>query len=274
MRKVILLILTFISIIALILQYGSDPLIKMMNLEPRAGLRVESNQKAKVYIDDKELGNTPYQNETLSQGEYKIALKKEDQATSSGEFSWQGFVRLNEGTLTVVNRELSDNRSASSGETITLDMGKGVTIVSTPSVAEIKVDGKDMGRTPISIPELEPGEHQFLISKANFLKRNIRATLVEGYNLTLTVDLAQDEADLSKISTEPTLKTSEVIIKQTPVGFLRVRAQANLNSDEIGRVNPGETHILLEELPNWNRIRLPDGKEGYVSSSYTEKKSQ
>ncbi|MBI2022723.1 PEGA domain-containing protein [Candidatus Daviesbacteria bacterium] len=271
MRKAVIILLTFISIIALILRFGSKPLIKTLGLEPRAGLRVESDQKSKVTINGQEVGSTPYQNQNLKEGEYQVSLKKEE-ATSSSGLVWQGYVKLYGGTVTVVNRELSEKQSQASGEIITLEKGKGVTVISNPSSAQVLIDGKAVGRTPISISSIAPGEHQFLISKENFLKRSIRVTLEDGYNLTLNVDLAQDEVDLTKIVTVPIKETQQVIVTQTPTGFLRVREEANLNSKEVARVAPGDTLTLLEEIPNWNRVRLPDGKEGYVSSSYTEKK--
>lgn len=283
MRKVLLIILIFLSLLALFIRFGTNPLLKSLGLESRAGLRVEANKKAKVFIcqaqnpscqaSPQDLGSTPYQDENLSQGQYLVFLKDEESTDSAKEkFAWKGYVKLNSGTLSVVNRELAQTKAVSSGEVITLEKGKGVTLISTPSSAQVTMDGKDLGRTPISISEIEVGEHQFLISKDNFLKRSIRATLVEGFNLTINVDLAIAEVDLSKIPTEPIIKTPQVLIKQTPTGFLRVRAEANINSAEIGRVTPGETLVLLEEIPNWNKIRTKDGKEGYVSSSYTEKK--
>jgi SH3-like domain-containing protein len=29
---------------------------------------------------------------------------------------------------------------------------------------------------------------------------------------------------------------------------------------------------MLEEIPNWYRVRLSDGKEGYISAAYAQKK--
>ena len=64
-----------------------------------------------------------------------------------------------------------------------------------------------------------------------------------------------------------------MLVKNTPTGFLRVRDKPSLNGLEIGRVNPGEKLILLEELSGWVRIRMANEKEGYVSSAYISKVS-
>jgi uncharacterized protein YgiM (DUF1202 family) len=96
--------------------------------------------------------------------------------------------------------------------------------------------------------------------------------LVEGYNLNVSVDLAIAEADLTKVATEPQLSTQLVVVRRTPVGFLRIRSGPNTASSEVGRVVPGDTLTLLEEVSGWSKIRTVDGKEGYVSSVYVEKK--
>ncbi len=252
-----------------------------LGLKSRAGLRVEANQKANVYLcedkgncpkEKKPSGTTPYQDESLTEGEYLVKVESQE-ASGSAKPSWQGFVKLNGGTLSVVNRELSDSPTASSGEVITLLRGEGATVISSPSGAEVSIDGKSVGRTPVSISDLSAGEHQFLIGKENYLKRNIRATTVSGFNLTITADLALYEADLTKVPTVPLTTQSELTVKQTPTGFLRVRSTPSTTATEVTRVSPGDTLTLLEELPNWDRVRTPDGKEGYVSSAYTEKKS-
>ena len=271
MKKILVIILCFLSIVALIIRFGSEPLMNYIGANQRAGVRIESNKKSSVYINKELVGETPYQNENLKEMEYLVGLKPID-ATESSSPIWQGYVKLNNGTLGVVNRELGAQDVSSSGEIITLKEGSGVTIVSTPVAALVTVDGKEYGRTPVSIGSLAAGEHQFMLSKENYLKRSIRATIVEGYSLTLSVDLAISEADLSKSVTVPVSAASEVTVKRTPTGFLRVRSDATTNADEVTRVSAGEVLFLLEEKPGWAKIRLKDGKEGWVSSAYIEKK--
>lgn len=279
MRKVILLILVFLSVVAILLRFASKPLSDALGLRPRAGIRVEANLKSKVFIcqkvtsnpcdiENSEVGVTPYQDESLTEGEYLVRVKSEE-----GNKTWQGYINLNAGTLSVINRELGDTPALSSGEVMTLGKGTGVTIISTPSNAEVTVDGKVRGRTPLSLPDVSGGEHQLLISKDDFLKRSIRVNLEQNFALTLGVDLAIAEADLTKVTTpaEPP-KTTEIVILKTPTNFLRVRNAPSVSAKEIGRVNTGDTLVLLEELPSWDRVRMPDGKEGYVSSAYTQKK--
>ena len=271
MRKVLVIILVFLSVVLLILRFGSKPLMEVLGIKERAGLRIEANKGVKVVINDKEVGETPFQNEDLEVGEYHILLK--DSESSSSATLWQGFVELNQGTLTVVNRDLAEDMSSSSGEVITLEKGVGAVIVSNPPGAQVLVDGKDEGLTPLYLSNLSAGEHQFIINKTNFLKRSIRATAVSDFKLSLVVDLAITEADLTKLQTTPLQSTQMVVIKNTPTGFLRVRETASANAKEVAQLKPGESVVLLEELANWYRIRLADNKEGYIASQYAEKKS-
>jgi uncharacterized protein YgiM (DUF1202 family) len=275
MKKVIVTILVFLSLVAIFLRYGLQPLINYLNLQPKAGIQIESNSKSEVIINGEAVGETPYQNENLNVGEFLVELKPDQQDASASAYTpWKGYVKLNPGTLTVVNRELTATQAGSSGEVITLEKGTGATIISTPTEAEVFIDGQSRGRTPIALSDLASGEHQFLISKENYLKRNIRATIVGNYTLNIAVDLAIAEADLSKAPTVPQSSTSVVLVKQTPTGFLRVRSDATTNAEEIARVNPGEALSLLEERPGWFKVRLKDGREGFVSATYTTKQDQ
>lgn len=277
MKKIVISLLVFLGILGILLRFGYPLLVQRLGLQGRAGVKIDSTPKTKVLINDKEVGETPFQDEQLSKGEFLISLKNlsevSSSATSSGKVLWQGYVKLNSGTLSVVNRDLTDQSTTSSGEVISLEPGDGVTIVSTPTAAVVSVDGKEQGRTPLTISNLPAGEHQFIISHDNFLNRSIRANLVDGFNLKLNVDLALSEADLTKIAVPAITEAKQVVVKKTPTGTLNVRETASTNAKVVTQVKPGDILSVLEEIPNWARVRTPDEKEGFVSSAYIEKKA-
>jgi len=267
MRRVIVLLLVFLSVVVLVVRFGSFFVSKYLVGQTRSGVRIDASSVADVTIDNVSAGKTPVEKEDLTAGDHLVKLQSTDG-------SWQGYVKLNSGTLTVVNRDLAQTAASSSGEIITLEKGSGATVVSTPDGSDVEVDGKSVGKTPLSIPGLSPGEHNFSVSHPNYLKRSIKATATDGYNLTLSVDLALSEADLTQIETTPIQSTTEVVVQQTPTGFLNIRSQASETAQIVGKAKPGDTLTLLEELPSWDRIRTSDGTEGYVFSSYVQKKSQ
>lgn len=269
--QAIFLILIFISVVVLILRFGSKPLADLLGLKERSGIRIEAAPPGDVLIDGQNVGKTPYQSDQLTVGEHLVELK----ATRDGGqvLNWQGKVTLNPGAVTVVNRELAESVASSSGEVISLEKGEGAILISTPEGAEVSVDGKVVGNTPLRVDQLSAGEHVFLVGRTGYLKRSIKAASVDGYRLTIVVDLALSEADLTKVvNTQPLQTSQQVTIRQTPTGFLRVRAEPSTSADEVGRVAPGDTLTLLEEVPNWFRVRLSDGKEGYISTTYAQKK--
>lgn len=276
MRRVIVILLVFLSLVVLFLRFAYKPLTENLGIKPRAGLRVEASLPAQVFLGDKNIGKTPLQSENLVEGEYLISLVSEKgvgEASSSAALGWKGYVKLAGGTLSIVNRDLGVDIAASSGEVITLDEGEGITVVSTPSGSDVVLDGQGVGRTPVSVSKVSSGEHQLMVRKDTYISRSSRVNVVDGYNLTWTVDLARSESDLTKLPTLPTLTTNQLIVKATPTGFLRLRKSASTASLEVGRVATGEMLTLVEELEGWYKVKTAEGLEGFVSSLYVEKKS-
>ncbi len=266
MKKIALLVLVFISTIVLIAKFSVTPLSVILGVKERAGVRITSKPDgASVFINDAYAGKTPYEDGNLDVAEIKVSMQ-------SQEGNWDGRVGLKNGTLTVINRELSPDQATASGEILTLEKGQGVTVISSPTDADIEVDGKNMGKSP-SLVNVSTGEHTFVLSKANYLKRSIQAAVPADFNLTLSVDLALSEADLTNISTEPQTAAAILVVKPTPTGFLRIREKPTINSGEVARVKPNDELTLIENLGDWYRVKLQNGKEGYVSASYVEKKS-
>lgn len=265
MKKNILLILVFISIAVLISRFFYQYKTSLLSSKERAGVRILSiPEGAQVFIDGVEEGKTPYENQALTDQEYTFKIQADKSI-------WQGRVKLNGGTLTVISRELSNESSLHGGEILTLEEGKGVTLISTPQDSEVEIDGKVYGKTPI-ILQLSSGEHTFTFSYTNYLKRSIRAYVPENFNLVINTDLAVSEVDLTSLAVPVTTVSSKVVVKKTPTGFLRVRDKPSLAGLEIARLSPGDEVVLLEELSGWDKIKLPDGGEGYVSKTYMEKK--
>ncbi len=266
-KKTLVWILILFSLLVLLIRYSSKIGEIVLGIKQKSGISIFSlPDSATVFLDSKEVGKTPYEDKNLEVRSYSVKVEKD-------EASWQGKVKLTAGTMLIINRDLAKDQASSSGEILTLDKGRGITVISNPSESEVEIDGKVVGITPISI-NLDIGEHTVLVSRSNYLKRSIKTSLPKDFNLTISVDLALSEADLTTISAPVITQTQEVVVKSTPTGFLRVRDKASLTGLEIARVNIGDKLILLEELSGWDRVRLSDGKEGFVSSSYVEKKAQ
>lgn len=266
MKKVIIWALILVSVLILLVRFSSKFAEIFFGIKQISGISVLSvPEGATVFLEGKEVGKTPFEDKNLDVKEYLVKLDKDGA-------SWQGKVKLTPQTVTIINRDLAKDQASSSGEILTLEKGRGVTIVSNPSESEVEIDGKSYGKSPLTI-NLDTGEHTIIVSHSSYLKRSIRASLPSDFNLTLSVDLSLSEVDLSTVATPVISQTPEVIVKQTPTGFLRVRDKASLSGKEISRVNVGDSLVLLEELSGWDRVKLADGTEGFVSSVYVEKKT-
>lgn len=265
MKKVLLWLLIVISVVVLVLRFGTKQLTTLVGVKEVGGIRVQSiPEGAQVLIDENPVGVTPFEEVKLDIGTYRVKVSKDN-------LSWEGKVDVEPGTLTVVNRELAAEQTSQAGEVLTLEKGKGITVITQPSGASIEIDGKSYKESP-ALLDIEEGEHIITLSKTGFLKRSIKATTPSDYQLNLTVDLAVTELDLTNTPSPKVVQDNLLVVKNTPTGFLRVRDKPSLLGKEVTRVNPGDELILLEEVTNWSRVRLSDNTEGYVSSTYVEKK--
>jgi len=233
-------------------------------------LQIISSPSAQIFLDGQLAGTTPYQNKNLGKKETMIKL-----ATNSA--SWSSQVKLNAGTWTIVNRELSENPLLSSGEILALEKGKGLYVISTPDQAEVEIDDKKVGSTPLFIPELSPGDHKIVLSKENYVPRAIQARVHKAYKLVINVQLALKQETLAKLlipisaSSEVTLSKKKIKILPTSTGWLRVRDQPSLAGKEIARINEGEEVVLLQEEKEWFKIRTSQGIEGWISAQFAQK---
>lgn len=264
MKKTLLFSLVIVSALMLVARLGFKPVAEVLGFKEKAGLRITAIPEAMVLVDGVAVGKTPYQNEDLKVGSYRVRLE-------AGSAVWEGAVKLTNGTVSVVDRELSAGVASASGEILTLDSGRGVTVTSIPDGAGVEIDEKIYGVTPLVLSDIAPGDHTFILSHANFTKRNIKAVLPQNMSLNLAVDLAVSEVEVRNIQTPSFTAPTKLIIKQTPTGFLRVRNKPNLSGAEIGRVSSGDSVTQLEELSGWFKVRLENDTEGYVSSQYVQK---
>ena len=261
MKKTFFALILLISLIVLAFKFANF-LPQALGIRQTAGIRIQSDPDgANVVIDDQTLGKTPYEVDNLEAKEVSIKL-------SSGNGNWEGKVVLAPQTITFVNRQLSSESLSQAGEILSLDKGAGVTVISSPSGAEVSADGQILGKTPGTFGVSE-GEHTFVVSKAGFINRSIQAILPRDYNLRLAVDLAASEEQIPEPSLlKPVLTTPKVKVLSTPTGFLRVRDRASTLGREIGRVTPGDELAFIEVSSSWTKIKMEDGTEGFVSSQY------
>lgn len=276
---------------------------------PTAGLKVETTPQSTVFVDNVQIGTTPLE-KLFPPGE--VTVKLIPNSTSSAISNYETKVRLTQQVYTVIKREFASNDNQSSGDVVTLEAqsGKGASlniITSAPDSAAVVLDGQPQGFTPLSLPTVNPGDHQLVISSPGYLPRSIVAQAVAGYRLTVTVKLASSLVEtllptpvpspisspsatpstritptltLAKPSSTPVPATPTpsipkpyVRVLDTPVGFLRVRSGPGTNFSEVGQVKPGSNYPLLTSQTDWYQISVPLSAttSGWISSQYAQK---
>lgn len=263
---------------------------------PKLGiLKVNSSPTASIFLDNKHIGRTPYEDKVTS-GEYTVKIVPE--STVSSLASWQGKVTIGANTLTYINRDLSESELTSAGEVLWLEKISSrlseISVTTSPDGATLLVDNENKGNTPTLVQNIEGGDHTITVTSPGFLTRTLKVKTTNGYRLTAAIQLALSpgsttptpEASPSPTisgSPKPTPKVSPtkaavadppkpfVIIKDTPTGFLRVRMGPSSSATEAAQVKPGEKYTFFDTQNGWYEIKFNGVDTGWVSGQYVEK---
>jgi hypothetical protein len=66
------------------------------------------------------------------------------------------------------------------------------------------------------------------------------------------------------------LATADYVVPAKRVtSFVNVRKAPQIAAEKVGTLKVGERAELLEALPQWRKIRIANGAEGYISSAWT-----
>lgn len=266
-----------------------------LSRQPNAGLKVETSPAAMVFVDNVQIGQTPIE-KIFKPGE--VNLKIIPDSTSSALSTYQTKVRLNPKTYTVVRRFFGPTDVDTAGEIVTLEPQSSkeaslVVVTSSPDSASVSIDGDPQGFSPILVPSIAAGDHEIVVSAPGFVSRTIPAKTVAGYKLSLNIKLSGQldplptQAPPSTISATPRVSGTPgptprtvvspprpyVEIKDTPVGFLRVRSGPSTGSKELGQVQPGDKLSLLDSQTGWYLVDvdLEATQSGWISAQYAEK---
>jgi len=284
-RSKLKLYIITILIIVLLLFIGYE--YYFLGISKREGrIKIISSPTASIFIDNKATSrSTPYEAK-LKPGEYLVKLIPEGEATSTA--SWQEKIHVYSNSLTYVNRELGFSDITSSGEIFTLTSMKEkpknkntgeIYIETDPTGAIVKLDNDEKGFAPMLIADILSGIHELTIMLPGFFPKTEKINIEPGYRVTTIIKLALDQSQKIKKEKEATqsanTETSEekqkVEIIDTEVGYLRVRKDPNIYSEEVFRVNPKDIFDVIEEKNGWYKIEYEKDKQGWISSLYAKK---
>ena len=241
----------------------------------KSGIEIVSTPIAKVYLDEKEAGMTPYKNNSLLPGEINLRL-----LTSEG-IEWKKRIKMFNGINTAVNWKLANEEDKSGGYVLyfekTGDKNKaGLMVNASPDQSVVYIDGEIKGFTPMRLDSIGEGDREITVSFPGKRNTNIIVKAMNGFLLVLDTTLPEEKPLVTPTKepvAQPTVLISQqkVMIKETETGWLRVRESANNASAEIGRVIPLSIYTVIQETAGWYKIDLGNGKVGWISSKYAEK---
>ncbi|MBR7183110.1 MAG: TonB family protein [Alistipes sp.] len=168
--------------------------VSVVGYHPQSGTFTVSGQKVEKVI-------------SLKADSAYITLTAPDNAeiwvngVKKGIGSWKGS--LNSGAYIFEARK-EGHRAGSLSQTVDSKAGTqsyalpapqpitgAIDIISTPAMAEIIIDGKAVGRTPISLSDILIGNHNITLAKSGYNSYSQTITIVEGQSVTLNATLTE-----------------------------------------------------------------------------------
>lgn len=217
-------LITLVIILLVVLTLGGFGVFSFIkSKKPTAGLKVDASPASLVFVDNKQLGQTPIET-SFPPGEVtiKIIPSGSDQSLAS----YQTKVRLIDKVFTVIKREFGKTELESAGEIVSAQPQSNknaslAVVTSTPESASVSVDGQPQGFTPLLVSSIPEGEHQIVITAPGYNPRTISAQALAGYKLTINAKLSVAAAEeltptpspeatpSGSLTPTPTTKTSQ-----------------------------------------------------------------
>ncbi len=258
-------------------------------------LRVETTPSVSVFVDNKHLGRAPIR-EKIAAGEHTLKLVSESPTEQVAP--WQGTVVVGPNLLTYVTGALSASELSSAIDVLWLEKISGnrteLSVITNPDGATVMLNNETKGVTPVSIPDVAPGDWSLSVSSPGFLTRTMKIKVSPGYKLIASFKMALSAGGVPPAATSATASGTPtptpsstatatgsanttadparpfVVIQDTPTGFLRVRTEPSTAASEAGRVNPGEKYTYTDEQSGWYKITYQGTNSGWVSGQYVD----
>jgi len=238
-----------------------------------------------VYIDNTEVGTTPYSTKSLTEGEYDLRVEMPGFESQTARISIKKGYKLN-GAMQLFPMPVpqkvsllrdsehlydvsSDNSLVTSNTAewveaiIYWNSTRGINLAGSGVNKErvfdyyLDYEGKVYDKDGTLVDLTNPGDFATDSGKGAYLGR-----LQDGAGLS--------EAAKTSLESLGTLSGKKVTIKETGLGWLRVRDNPGLNGAEVAKVNVGEEFTVLEETSGWVKIKISEVLAGWVSSIYVE----
>lgn len=188
---------------------------------------------------------------------------------------------------TVYADQFSPDRTLTIKAYLTPDQQDGyLSVSSSPSGAQVKVDGTIYGTTPLSSIQLEPGNHTVKLSKSGYSSYSTSVRIYEGQTSSINVTL-DPIVSTGYLSVTTTPKYADVYVDNSYMGQSPITITVNEGKHEVRlqkagystytasvRVNAGQTSALsavLSEAVTTGYVSIassPAGAAVYIDGEY------
>ncbi|MBL4681265.1 MAG: PEGA domain-containing protein [Pseudomonadales bacterium] len=203
-------------------QYLSTPLSPAW-----ANISISSKPPANIFIEEKLMGRSPSVIEII-QGEREIKIQKK------GYKSWESSISVTAGIDQVL-------------DTVILEKADGlVSINTTPSGANVNINGKYRGQTPIRLV-LAPGQnYQIELSKAGYSPLSRSIDLAPDEDISLN-DKLKPVFGIVQIMVDP--DDAELFVDGKSMGQANQRLSLTINQHDIEIRKPGYASYTTQVMP-------------------------
>jgi len=188
---------------------------------------------AAILIDETAVGNSPYSAQWII-GSHKVQISKD------------GYIAEE------IMIDLTANKNAH--QTIELKSHARIKIESEPSGASVKINGKNIGKTPLRT-EVVSGENYIALSKENYISKEEQIVIKASDTYHYVLEKQKYRLKVESSPSEATLKVNGVVKGQTPKemnlisGKYKITAEKDQYSRKIKRIDLTSDKTLLLKLP-------------------------
>lgn len=185
--KLIYLVL-FILAAVLFFYFGRGIVGNMAVLGGKSILSVtleDSNQKARVFVDDVFVGDTPFTSETIKTGERKVSVR-------SDNTSYEKLIKFLPNSRVDLVRNLGVSPTFSSGIDLWFDEkadGTVLRVVTDPEGATVYIDNNSVGKAPYSSSNITLGDYDVRVEYPGYQPISTRINTSEKATLNLSFTL-------------------------------------------------------------------------------------
>lgn len=231
--------------VALTVFFGGELIRNITGIGGKSGLEVSvTNGDAQILINDKIVGNTPYESKDVKSGTNVITLRNE---TRQYQTEIKFLPSKKDVIYTVgIIRDLGVSDIFSSGQELWFDKEGSentIRVVSEPSGASVFIDGVEVGNTPFSSAAITNGDYELKLTSPGYESSSVRINVQKDYTLNISIKLFpypvtpivkmfEGSEDLYNISLDNPVVTSDT--QAWVKGLLYWNITRGINIDSVG----------------------------------------